>query len=42
MPFHPLTNFEIHKYYQNKRKFNGFYPRDNLQKIKDGGIYNKS
>ena len=34
---HPLTNFEIQKYYQNKPKFNGIYPRDNLpKKIKDG------
>ena len=33
---HPLTNFEIQKYYQNEPKFNGVYSRDNLQKIKDG------
>ena len=34
---HPLTNFEIQKYYQNKTKFNGVYSRDNLpNKIKDG------
>ena len=33
---HPLTNFEIQKYYQNKRRFNGVYSRDNLpNKIKD-------
>ena len=24
MPCHPLTNFEIQKYYQNEPKFNGF------------------
>ena len=37
MPPHPLTNFEIQKYYQNKPKFNGVYSRDNLpDKIKDG------
>ena len=35
MPPHPLTNFEIQKYYQNEPKFNGVYSRDNLQKIKD-------
>ena len=35
MPPHPLTNFEILKYYQNESKFNGVYSRDNLQKIKD-------
>ena len=33
---HPLTYFEIQKYYQNKPGFNGVYSRDNLQKIKDG------
>ena len=36
MPPHPLTNFEIQKYYQNKPRFNGVYSRDNLPKIKDG------
>ena len=36
MPPHPLTNFETQKYYQNEHRFNGVYPRDNLQKIKDG------
>ena len=35
---HPLTNFEIQKYYQNEPRFNGVYSRDNLPKIK-GGIY---
>ena len=35
---HPLTNFEIQKYYQNELRFNGDnLPRDNLpKKIKDG------
>ena len=33
---HPLTNFEIQKYYQNEPRFNGVYSRDNLLKIKDG------
>ena len=32
---HPLTNFEIQKYYQNESKFNGLYSRNNLSKIKD-------
>ena len=32
---HPLTNFEIQKYYQNEPKFNGVYSRNNLPKIKD-------
>ena len=36
MPTHPLTNFEIQKYYQNESKFNGVYSRNNLSKIKDG------
>ena len=36
MPSHSLTNFEIQKFYQNEPRFNGFYSRDNLQKIKDG------
>ena len=35
-PPHPLTNFEIQKYYQNQTRFNGVYSRDNLSKIKDG------
>ena len=35
MPSHPLTNFEIQKYYQNEPRCNGVYPRDNLTKIKD-------
>ena len=35
MPLHPLTNFEIQKYYQNQTKFNGVYSRDNLPEIKD-------
>ena len=32
---HPLTNFEIQKYYQNEPRFNGVFSRDNLPKIKD-------
>ena len=36
MPPHPLTNFEMQKYYQNEPKFNGVYSRNNLPKIKDG------
>ena len=36
MPPHPLTNFEIIKYYENESRFNGIYSRDNLpNKIKD-------
>ena len=37
MPPHPLTNFEIQKYYRNESKFNAVYSRDNSPKtIKDG------
>ena len=36
IPPHPLTNFEIQKYYCNEPRFNGVYSRNNLQKIKDG------
>ena len=36
MPPHPLTNFEMQKYYQNESRFNGVYSRDNLTEIKDG------
>ena len=31
---HPLTNFEIQKYYQNEPKFYGVYSRNSLPKIK--------
>ena len=33
---HPLTNFQMQKFYQNEPKFNGVYSRNNLPKIKDG------
>ena len=38
---HPLTDFEIQKYYQNEPRFNDVYSRDNLPErssveIKDG------
>ena len=33
---HPSINLEIQKYYQNEVKFNGFYSRTNLSKIKHG------
>ena len=36
MPPHPLTNFEIQKYYQYEPKFNDVCSRNNLPKIKDG------
>ena len=37
MPPHPLTNFEVQKYYKNEPKFNCVFSRNNLpKKIKDG------
>ena len=34
---HPLTNFEIQKYYEHEARFNSVYSRDNLPyKIEDG------
>ena len=33
MPPHPLTNFEIQKFYENEPKFNDIYSRSNLSKI---------
>ena len=32
MPPHPLTNYELQKYYQNEPIFNGVYSRNNLPK----------
>ena len=32
---HPLTNFEIQKYYKIEPRFNGVFSRENLPKIKD-------
>ena len=29
---HPLTNFEIQKYYENEPRLNGVFSRDNLLK----------
>ena len=37
MPPHPLTKFEVQKYYENESRFNGVFSRDNMpKKIKDG------
>ena len=36
MPSHPLTNFQIQKYYKNEPKFHGVYSRNCLPKTKDG------
>ena len=32
IPPHPLTNFEVKRYYENEPRFNGVYSRDNLPK----------
>ena len=39
LPSHPLTNFEIQKYYQNEPIFNGLYSRINLPKKVRNGAY---
>ena len=42
MPPHPLTNFEIQKFYENQSNFNDVHSRNTLPKIKDGAFCNKS
>ena len=42
MSLHSVTNFEMQSFCQNKPKFNCVHSRNNLRKIKDGGIRNKS
>ena len=39
IPLHPLTNFEIQKYYQNEPRFNGVFLRNNLPKKNKDGEY---
>ena len=40
---HPLTNFEIKKYYENESIIIGVFSRDNLTKKNKGwGLCNKS
>ena len=39
MPPHPLTNFEIKKYYQKEPRFNGVYSRNNPPKTLNDGAY---
>ena len=36
---HPLTNFEIQKYYENESRFNGVFSRGNLPKKIKYGTY---
>ena len=33
---HPLTNFEIEKYFKIEAKFNDIYSQNNLTIVKDG------
>ena len=39
LPFHPLTNIEISEYYENERRFNGVYSRNNLPNKIKRGVY---
>ena len=39
MPPHPLTNFEIQRYYQNEPRFNGVFSRNNLPLKIKGWVY---
>ena len=36
VPFHPLSNIKITKYFKYEPTFNGVYSRDDLPRIKDG------
>ena len=36
MLLHPLTTFEMQKYYRNEMNFNGVYSRNSLPRIRDG------
>ena len=42
IPPHPLTNFEIQKYYEDESRFNGVFSRDNLLKKINDGAYVKN
>ena len=35
-PFHPLTNFEIIKYFEDEPRFNSVFSRGNFPKLKTG------
>ena len=39
IPPHPLTNFDIQKYYKNEPKFNDIFSRNNLHKKINDGTY---
>ena len=38
-PPHPLTNFEIQKYFENEPRLVGIFSRDNIPKKKKDGAY---
>ena len=42
IPPHPLTSFEIQKYYKNEPRFNGVISRNNLPKNINDGAYIKN
>ena len=42
IPPHPLTKFEIQKYYQNEPRFNGAFSKINLLKKIKHGAYEKN
>ena len=39
MPSHPLTNFEIQKYYKNEPRFDGVFSKNNSPKKIKVGAY---
>ena len=39
MPPHPLTDFELQRFYQNESRFNGVFSRDNLPETIKNGTY---
>ena len=39
MILHPLTNFEIQRYYKNEPRFNDVFSRNNLPKTIKNGVY---
>ena len=36
IPPHALTKYEIQRHYQNQKRFNGIFSRDNLRKKNKG------
>ena len=46
VPLHPLNNIKITNYFNYEPRFNGFFSRSNLPRIKDGAyvinLYDKN